>query len=226
MATLAEQLVLVMRILLAGCCGAIIGTERKNRSKEAGIRTHFVVACGASLIMIISKYAFVDMMGLEAYMNSDVRLDPSRIASTIASGIGFLGAGMIFVHKNTISGLTTAAGIWATSGVGMAIGAGMYFIGIASTVIIVIAQIVLHMNVKFLATPKIKIVSIEGVTEENYLEYLMKAFSEKGMHISEVSVENNLNEKKYRFSVELPTELNEDDVISLIEYKTVIKPKI
>lgn len=226
METLAEQLILVMRILLAGCCGAIIGIERKNRSKEAGIRTHFVVACGASLIMIISKYAFVDMMGLEAYMNSDVRLDPSRIASTIASGIGFLGAGMIFVHKNTISGLTTAAGIWATSGVGMAIGAGMYFIGIASTVIIVIAQIVLHMNVKFLATPKIKIVSIEGVTEENYLEYLMKAFSEKGMHISEVSVENNLNEKKYRFSVELPTELNEDDIISLIEYKTVIKPKI
>ncbi len=227
MTTLTAQLILIFRILLAGICGAIIGIERKNRSKEAGIRTHFVVACGAALIMVISKYAFFDMIEIAENMGTEVRLDPSRIASTIASGIGFLGAGMIFVHKNTITGLTTAAGIWTTSGVGMAIGAGMYVIGIASTVIIVIAQIVLHMNFRLISPPKIKLVTIEGVTEEKYLDCLTKMFSEKGMHISEVSVERmQENERRYKFSLEMNDDYNEDDVISMINYKTTIKPKI
>jgi len=128
-----QNLEFILRILVAGLCGMFVGMERKNRSKEAGTRTHFVVACGAALIMIISKYAFFDVIGNELYNGADVRLDPSRVASTIASGIGFLGAGMIFVHRNTISGLTTAAGIWAISGVGMAVGAGMYVGGIAVT---------------------------------------------------------------------------------------------
>ena len=115
---LMTQAEYILRIILAGICGMIIGLERKNRSKEAGIRTHFVVACGAALMMVVSKYAFFDIICKGIYEGVEVRLDPSRIASTIASGIGFLGAGMIFVHKNTITGLTTAAGIWATSGVG------------------------------------------------------------------------------------------------------------
>ena len=96
------QLHFVFRVLLAGICGMIIGLERKNRSKEAGIRTHFVVACGAALMMIVSKYAFFDVISQGAYNGVEVRLDPSRVASTIASGIGFLGAGMIFVHRNKI----------------------------------------------------------------------------------------------------------------------------
>ena len=124
-----SQFEYILRILISGLCGLLIGLERKNRSKEAGIRTHFVVACGAAVFMIVSKYAFFDMINGQ-YSGLDVRLDPSRVASTIVSGIGFLGAGMIFVQKNTITGLTTAAGIWATAGVGMAIGAGMYSMGI------------------------------------------------------------------------------------------------
>ena len=142
------ELVYIFRIVLAGICGMIVGLERKNRSKEAVIRTHFVVACGAAIIMIVSKYAFFDVaeMAREAGFAGEIRLDPSRVASTIASGIGFLGAGMIFVHKNTITGLTTAAGIWATSGIGMAIGAGMYFIGVGATFVILCAQLLLHLD--------------------------------------------------------------------------------
>lgn len=131
-----------VRLLIAVLCGFIIGYERKNRNKEAGIRTHVIVTVASCLMMMVSKYGFGD---LEAS-----RFDGSRIASQIVSGIGFLGAGMIFVHKNSIKGLTTAAGIWATSGIGMAIGSGMYFVGVITTVLVVFLQVFLHIEFKAL----------------------------------------------------------------------------
>ena len=140
-----NEIIYITRILIAGICGMIIGFERKNRLKEAGIRTHCLVACGAALMMILSKYSFFDCNSADMGVKD---ADPSRIASQVVSGVGFLGAGMIFVHKNTITGLTTAAGIWATAGIGMAIGAGMYITGGAVTVIVVIVQTILHLNIK------------------------------------------------------------------------------
>lgn len=142
---LETQLEFLVRILLAGICGGIIGYERKNRNKEAGIRTHLIVASGAALIMIVSKYGFSDILG-----DKGIALDPSRIAAQIVTGVGFLGAGMIFMRKNTISGLTTAAGIWATSAIGMAIGSGLYLLGIVTAVLIVLVQIILHQNHRWL----------------------------------------------------------------------------
>lgn len=109
-----RQIYYIARIVIAGICGIFIGLERKNRSKEAGVRTHFVVACASALMMIISKYGFCDLVSGADSMRG---ADGARIAAQVVSGIGFLGAGMIFVHKNTVTGLTTAAGIWATSGV-------------------------------------------------------------------------------------------------------------
>jgi len=100
----------ILRVLIAGLGGAIIGYERSSRQKEAGIRTHFIVAVGSSLMMIISKYGFTDMGNW-----NNVSLDPSRVASQIVSGVGFLGAGTIFMNKQKVKGLTTAAGIWATA---------------------------------------------------------------------------------------------------------------
>ena len=97
---LETQMEFLVRILLAGICGGIIGYERKSRNKEAGIRTHLIVASGAALIMIVSKYGFSDILG-----DKGIALDPSRIAAQIVTGVGFLGAGMIFMRKNTISGL-------------------------------------------------------------------------------------------------------------------------
>lgn len=139
------EVICVVRLVIAALCGTLIGYERKNRSKSAGIRTHCVVACASALMMILSKYAYMDVM--EMYGDS-MGIDPSRVASGVVSGIGFLGAGMIFVNKQTVTGLTTAAGIWATSGIGMAIGAGMYWIGGAATLIILFIQIILHMTPK------------------------------------------------------------------------------
>ncbi|MTJ91315.1 MAG: MgtC/SapB family protein [Desulfovibrio sp.] len=130
---------LLLRLLGAGLCGAIIGYERAHRFKEAGIRTHFVVAMGAALFIVISKYGFEDMIG-----RSGVGLDPSRVASGIVSGVGFLGAGIIFIRNQTITGLTTAAGIWVTAGIGMAIGSGLYWVGGLGTVLIYTIQMILH----------------------------------------------------------------------------------
>lgn len=139
------ELQYILRLVMAAVCGALIGYERKNRSKVAGVRTHCVVACASALMMILSKYAYMDV--LEMYGDL-MKIDPSRIASGVVSGIGFLGAGMIFYNKKTVTGLTTAAGIWATSGIGMAIGSGMYLIGAAATLIILLIQVVLHMTPK------------------------------------------------------------------------------
>ena len=115
---IVEQLPMIIRIIVACVCGAAIGYERSIRQKDAGIRTHIIVALGAALMMIVSKYGFFDVI-----VNDSVQVDASRIASTITTGISFLGAGVIFVRNASIKGLTTAAGIWATAGVGIAIGA-------------------------------------------------------------------------------------------------------
>lgn len=133
-ASLLIQSEYFLRIVIACICGSIIGYERENRNKVAGIRTHAIVALGSALIIIVSKYGFYDIPDYDA----------SRVAAQIVSGIGFLGAGIIFVRNGSISGLTTAAGIWATSGIGMAIGAGLYYIGAVTTIFMIIIQIIMH----------------------------------------------------------------------------------
>ena len=140
---------LLLRVIIAVFCGAFIGYERTNRGKEAGIRTHTIVAVASCLMMIISQYGFGDFFSKFNIPGVDMRLDPSRVAAQIVSGIGFLGAGMIFVQKNVVTGLTTAAGIWAVAGIGMAIGCGMYFIAIMCTIIIILIQWIMHKSAKF-----------------------------------------------------------------------------
>ena len=134
------QMVCVVRLLLASVCGFAIGIERTNRLKDAGMRTHLIVCMGAALMMLVSKYGFFDVSTIAGFFKADV----SRVASSVVAGIGFLGAGIIFVRNRSITGLTTSAGIWATSGIGMAMGAGQYVIAIAGTAIIIIAQSLLH----------------------------------------------------------------------------------
>lgn len=128
------QLEYFLRIVTACLLGLIIGHERKNRNKSAGIRTHAIVAMGAALIMVVSKYGFKDIPNYDA----------ARVAAQVVSGVGFLGAGLIFVRNNLVNGLTTAAGVWATAGVGLALGSGMYEVGIASALLIILLQTIMH----------------------------------------------------------------------------------
>lgn len=122
-----------LRLFVAGAMGVLIGLEREYRAKEAGYRTHFLVALGSALMMIVSQYGFMEVLKTDL-----IRLDPSRIAAQVVSGIGFIGAGTIILQKQIVRGLTTAAGIWVTSGIGLAVGAGMYAVGISATLLVLL----------------------------------------------------------------------------------------
>ena len=141
---MAEEAIYLVRILYAVALGFAIGFERKLRFKEAGIRTHTIVCAGSALIMVVSKYAFSDSPDFDA----------SRVAAQIVSGIGFLGAGMIIYRRQAVHGLTTAAGVWATAGVGMAAGGGLYLVSAGATVILIAVQCILHLKCKLFTTKK------------------------------------------------------------------------
>ena len=138
--TAFDNLEFFIRIVLAAALGALVGLERSKRQKEAGVRTHCIIACTSALFMILSKYAFMDLVDISGIRGAD----PARIAAQVVSGISFLGAGVIFKNGNSIRGLTTAAGMWGTAAVGMAIGAGMYWVGFIEAAILVAIQIILH----------------------------------------------------------------------------------
>ena len=143
--SLSQYAEFFIRVLIACVCGAAIGYERSKRLKEAGIRTHIIVCCAAALTMIVSKYGFADLVGPDgAGMYGTKGTDPARLAAQIIGGVSFLGAGIIFRNGNSTKGLTTAAGIWATAGIGLAIGAGMYVIGIFTTAVVAAIQILMH----------------------------------------------------------------------------------
>ena len=162
----------ILRLFLAGIMGAVIGLDREYRAKEAGYRTHFLVSLGSALIMIVSQHGFGEILD-----TPNVNLDPSRIASQVVTGIGFIGAGTIILHKQIVRGLTTAAGIWATSGIGLAIGAGMYTLGISATVLTLIGLEVLSFLFKSVG---MKSSAVEFSTEnKETLNQLVKKFNSK-----------------------------------------------
>ena len=125
----------LLHIAVAALLGGVIGLERGYRAKEAGFRTHFLVALGAALFMILSAHGFEG-----ALITENHRLDVSRIAAQVVSGIGFIGAGTIIFHKseNVVRGLTTAAGLWVTAAIGLACGGGMYILAAASTALVLV----------------------------------------------------------------------------------------
>ena len=116
----AESWRQVAELGVALLLSAIIGLEREIRQKSAGLRTHTLVGVGAALFMLVSKYGFMDLL-----VPGRILLDPSRVAAQIVSGIGFLGAGLIFVRRDAVRGLTSAAGVWITAAIGSAAGAGL-----------------------------------------------------------------------------------------------------
>ena len=130
-------MICLVRLIVAAVCSLLIGVERQTRMKGAGSRTHMMVSLGAALMTLVSSYGFLPIVGA-----AGVSVDVSRVAASIA--VGFLGAGVIFVHRGGAVGLTTAAGLWTTTGVGMAIGCGMYAPGITATALMLIAQVLLR----------------------------------------------------------------------------------
>ncbi len=179
----SPEWVYLLRIFIACLCGGIIGIERTLRQKDAGFRTHLIVALGSALMMVISKYGFAD----------SIDFDAARVASNIITGISFLGAGMIFVKGINIKGLTTAAGIWATAAVGMAVGSGLYITGIVATLLLVLIQIVFHTFLigfdKVLANDVTVEMVVRIKNTEDSLDRFKDILREKNIEYSEIKIE-------------------------------------
>jgi len=164
----------IVRLLVAGALGGLIGFEREFRAKEAGLRTHFIVALGSALFMLISQYAFSG------------RFDASRVAAQVVSGIGFIGAGVIIFQKNAVRGVTTAAGLWVAAAIGLASGAGMYDIAIAATLLTIICLETMHIITKTYGDRHM-IVTIYQV-ESGEVTHLLEALKKGGADINSFSL--------------------------------------
>lgn len=183
---IVPQIEWVMRLFIACVCGGLVGYERSRRRKEAGIRTHILVAMGAALAMVLSKYSFYDILPHE-----DISLDPSRIAANVITGISFLGAGVIFVRGVSIRGLTTAAGVWTTAGIGMSVGSGLYVVALAATVLVLVIQIVLHEYLRKWDGPIYETISVRYVNMENGLERLKLELANRNIVIHNMKMKKN-----------------------------------
>ena len=214
------------RLFVAGVMGTVIGLEREYRSKEAGYRTHFLVAVGSALMMIVSQYGFMDVLETDL-----VRLDPSRVAAQVVSGIGFIGAGtIILLHKQIVRGLTTAAGIWATSGIGLAIGGGMYLVGTITTLLVLVGLEVLSLLFKKLG---VRNMIVEYSTHnEALLPKVTSGFRQKGFIIVAYEMSENVDvQGKKVYSVNMiikAKKMDEEDMLLVLlhDYPEITVHKI
>lgn len=164
----------ILRLFIAGLLGGLIGIEREYRAKEAGIRTHFIVALGSALFMIISEYAFSG------------NYDHSRVAAQVVSGIGFIGAGVIIFQKNAVRGITTAAGLWVAAAIGLSCGAEMYLVAAGASLMTIICLETMHfVNIKY--GTKVLSVSVSPVDNEGAVK-VIETLKSAGIKIEAFSV--------------------------------------
>ena len=207
----------LLRLAIAGILGGMIGFERAYRSKDAGLRTHFLVALGSALFMIVSQHGFYDMEHLHPF----TRLDVSRVAAQIVSGIGFLGAGMIFFQRQTVKGLTTAAGMWVVAAIGMAVGGGLYLLGMAATVLTLIGFEVLRIIGSRMPTLSERVAQVSfKVPGEPELEATLARIEQAGGRVVECS---SKRESKSSLHVTLSLSFRERRGDAGVDIFTIVK---
>ena len=196
----------ILRLFIAGVLGAVVGLDREYRAKEAGYRTHFLVSLGSELIMIVSQYGFQQVI-----LENSVSLDPSRVAAQVVSGIGFIGAGTIIIQKQFVRGLTTAAGIWATAGIGLAIGAGMYGIGVAATILTLIGLELLSFIFKSLGMKSSMIVF--STDEKDIIQKVTRELNDRGYMLVSYQMEkvSHSNADTYVVTIVIKAKKSTDD---------------
>ena len=222
---LGQVLEMLARVVAAAVCGGVVVIERSRHFKDAGVRTHCMVACAAAVMMIISKYGFTDLAeGMKA-------ADPARIAAQIVTGVGFLGAGMIYRDRHqSLKGLTTAAGLWCVAGIGMAMGAGLYYLAVFATVFVVLMQFIMHrFGIGHYKTYDCRLEAVmkdDPETAARFKEKLRK----KGASVSEYSVSRNdgkltcvveINASSRSLRQELSEIITADQDIFSMEFKDV-----
>jgi putative Mg2+ transporter-C (MgtC) family protein len=177
----------VAELGLALVLSAAIGLEREVRQKSAGLRTHTLVGFASALIMLVSKYGFFDVLG------EHVTLDPSRIAAQIVSGIGFIGGGLIFVRRDAVRGLTTAAVVWLTAAVGMAAGAGLWLLAITVTaghflVVFAFTPLAARLPRSKYAPSRLRVTYVDG---RGVLRLVLEECTNRTFIVGEVSVDQH-----------------------------------
>ncbi|MCI8477082.1 MAG: MgtC/SapB family protein [Oscillospiraceae bacterium] len=203
----------LLRIFLAAVCGGAVGFERERRFKSAGTRTHLIVALSACLMMVVSKYGFFDVAG-----TGGLSVDASRIGAGVVSAIGFLGAGVIFFRKDTVSGVTTAAGLWATVGVGISFGTGLYFTGLSATLLLLLIQLVLHRKTPLVKTHRSGTVVLRMEESKADSSELYQLLSLVAVHIDNIELRRMENEQiELRCEVLLPADFNADDMLQAVK---------
>ena len=201
---------LMIRVGLACILGWLIGNERKNRNKSAGTRTHAIVALGSALAMVVSKYGFMDMPDHDA----------ARVAAQVVSGGGFLGAGIIFVRNNLVNGLTTAAGLWATASVGLAMGSGLYVIGIASALVLIVMQEITHKIAYFAKVASAGMIRMTLVQETDAIKNMRNFLEDFKIDVVSVKINKNKKEEiKLEFEVVYPPGFDKAGLFSKLAEK-------
>lgn len=183
-----NELDVLWRLGLALVLSSVIGVEREIGQKSAGLRTYTLVGVGAAVFMLVSTYGFSDVLG-----NAHTVLDPSRVAAQIVSGIGFIGGGIIFVRRDTVRGLTTAAGVWVTAGVGMACGGDLPLVAIATTVIYMVVAYLFPFVVRILprsrfAPSDLRLVYLDG---RGILREALVQCSQRGFTIADLEIKHD-----------------------------------
>jgi putative Mg2+ transporter-C (MgtC) family protein len=188
----------LLRLLLAGICGGLMGVEREIRGREAGFRTYILVCLGSAVVMIVSiEFATHAWQPQTPNLGVNINVDPARIAYGVMTGVGFLGAGTILHNKASIRGLTTAAGLWCAAAVGLAAGFGMYTMTIIATLLVLAALSVLNYFEDFLPRTRYRTVSLRIPWETNCVAELVRRLQSAGFHVADASfhrVGHNLSE--------------------------------
>lgn len=172
----------ILRIVVAAILGGAIGLERNYRAKEAGFRTHFLVALGSALLMVISQHG----VSADLLSRQHISFDPLRIASQVVTGIGFIGAGTIIFQKHIVKGLTTAAGLWVTSAIGLACGSGMYAIAAAATAAVLLCLEILSVVLERFGTRNISLTFI--MRNKSDMGKTIKRLKQDGISISHYNI--------------------------------------
>lgn len=207
------QLVYLGRIAAAGLCGVAIGWERQYRTKAAGVRTHFIISVAASLMMIISKYGFYDAIGPDG-----TSVDVSRVASGILAGVGLMSGGLVITGKQGYaSGITTAAGIWATVAIGMSLGAGMYMIGLFSTLFLLLGHFLMHKNIRLARHSWRGQIDFQLTNTKDDMEEITSRLAENGIDILRMKCEyRDKHSERLRIVFAISTRLDREEVADII----------
>ena len=199
-----NELDIIWRLGLALVLSSAIGLERETRQKAAGLGTYTLVGVGAAAFMLVSIFGFSDSI-----RGVQVALDPSRVAAQIVSGIGFIGGGIIFVRRDSVRGLTTAAGVWVTAAVGMACGGNLPIVAVATTLAYFIVaylypRLVERLPISRDAPVELRLVYLDG---QGILREALAECAERGFSISNLSVKHNDGDNNGKGPAEVTVEL-------------------